>query len=135
MSSKVTPSSNDIDQMEAAPADAAEDGQPSAAAKRSAAVRAMRRRERRLAVATVILYMLSGFVFYSFIAPQHKDTANGGTTPWTFVDCIYFAVTTTTTVGYGDLVPKDAGAKIFTIVFAFVAVGLVGLAMGMIAQS
>ena len=116
-------------------------------AKRNAAVRAVRRRERLIAVATVVLYMLCGFFFYSFVSPQRKDPPGGGgggpapspgggvpRPAWTFVDCIYFAVTTVTTVGYGDLVPTDAGAKIFTIFFAFLGVGLVGLAMGLLAQ-
>jgi len=128
--------------------------QDAALAKRHATVRAVRRRERLIAVATVVLYMLCGFFFYTFVSPQRKDPpgsggsgapaasaqppgGSGGGAPrpaWTFVDCIYFAVTTTTTVGYGDLVPTDAGAKIFTIFFAFLGVGLVGLAMGLIAQ-
>ena len=45
---------------------------------------------------------------------------------WSLVQCVYFAVVTCTTIGYGDLTPTSDGSKAFTIVYAFV--GVLGVA-------
>jgi voltage-gated potassium channel len=36
---------------------------------------------------------------------------------WSLLDSTYFAVVTIATIGYGDLVPRTAAGKIFTIVY------------------
>ena len=43
---------------------------------------------------------------------------------WSYLDALYFAVSTATTLGYGDFVPVTVAGKIFTIVFAFVIISL-----------
>ena len=43
---------------------------------------------------------------------------------WNYLDAVYFAVSTATTLGYGDFVPVTAGGKIFTIVFAILIISL-----------
>ena len=40
-----------------------------------------------------------------------------------FIDALYWAVLTITTVGYGDIVPLTSGGKIFAVVFVIVGVG------------
>jgi voltage-gated potassium channel len=42
-----------------------------------------------------------------------------------FLNALYFTVTTITTVGYGDITPATAGGKIFTIVIILVGVSTV----------
>jgi voltage-gated potassium channel len=42
---------------------------------------------------------------------------------WTWLDSLYFSVTTLTTVGYGDLAPQTAAGKIFTIFYILVGLG------------
>jgi voltage-gated potassium channel len=43
---------------------------------------------------------------------------------WNYLDAVYFAVSTATTLGYGDFVPVTAGGKIFTILFAILVISL-----------
>jgi voltage-gated potassium channel len=43
---------------------------------------------------------------------------------WSYLDALYFSVITATTVGYGDLVPVTPLGKIFTIIYAFLIIGI-----------
>lgn len=43
---------------------------------------------------------------------------------WPWLDALFFAVITISTVGYGDLVPQTAAGKIFTMVYIFCGIGL-----------
>jgi voltage-gated potassium channel len=52
---------------------------------------------------------------------------------WSVVDSIYFTTITLTTIGYGDLTPSSDAAKIFTVVYSLVGIGLMGTFIGVIA--
>ncbi|MFN0052676.1 MAG: potassium channel family protein [Planctomycetales bacterium] len=41
-----------------------------------------------------------------------------------WIDCLYMAVTTITTVGYGEIVPMTPAARMFIVVFLFAGFGL-----------
>ena len=43
---------------------------------------------------------------------------------WTFLDAIYFSITTLATVGYGDFSPQTAAGKIFTIFYIIIGIGM-----------
>src|SRR5206468_2827880 len=43
---------------------------------------------------------------------------------WTWVDAAYFAITSTTTVAYGDLIPKHEATKIFLIFYLPIGIGV-----------
>ncbi len=62
---------------------------------------------------STIMIMLSSVVTYYAFRDDfgEKDT--------TFMDHLYFAITTYTTVGYGDLSPKTQGARAFISVTIF----------------
>ena len=62
------------------------------------------------AVLVVLGYYAIGYWYYSEVEG------------WSLVQCVYFAVVTCTTIGYGDLTPTSDGSKAFTIVYAFVGV-------------
>jgi potassium channel subfamily K len=67
-------------------------------------------------------YLVVGIVGFSLLKEELRGTSTS-----TFVDALYFAVVTMTTVGYGDLVPQGVVAKLFTCAFVFVGCGLVGV--------
>ncbi len=43
---------------------------------------------------------------------------------WGYIDCVYFVSMTITTIGYGDLVPRTAEGKIYSIFLAFIGISL-----------
>jgi len=43
---------------------------------------------------------------------------------WRYIDSLYFSVMTMTTIGYGDYSPATDIGKIFTIFYAFMAIGI-----------
>ena len=54
---------------------------------------------------------------------------------WTLLDSAYFSVVTIATVGYGDLAPKTALGKLFTIGYIFAGIGLFVAAVTSLAQA
>jgi len=58
--------------------------------------------------------LLSGTVFFTLVEG------------WSILDSFYFSVTTLTTVGFGDPAPATAAGKIFTILYLFVGLGVIG---------
>jgi len=43
---------------------------------------------------------------------------------WSYIDAMYFAVITMSTIGYGDLTPETTFGKVFTMFYALVNVGI-----------
>lgn len=65
------------------------------------------------ALLVIVLTLLAGAVlFYTRIEG------------WSFLDSLYFAVMTMSTIGYGDFVPRSPESKLFTIVFAVLSIGV-----------
>lgn len=46
---------------------------------------------------------------------------------WSWVDSLYFSVVAVTTVGFGDLTPTTDAAKLFTVGYILVGLGIIGL--------
>lgn len=44
---------------------------------------------------------------------------------WSYLDSLYFAAITLSTVGYGDFSPQTDGGKVFTIIYIGIGVGLI----------
>lgn len=72
------------------------------------------------AIFFVLLYFAMGCSFYM---------ADEG---FSFVESIYFAVATFTTVGYGDLGPTTDGAKMFTCFFSICGVAFISVAIAIL---
>lgn len=68
-----------------------------------------------------VIAITSGVVFYSIV----EDLS--------FVNALYFSVTTLATVGYGDFSPQTTGGKLFTVVYVLVGVGLLLAFLGRLA--
>jgi voltage-gated potassium channel len=68
--------------------------------------------ERNLTIATLIT-IFSGTVFYHFIEK------------WSWLDAMYFSITTLATVGYGDIHPVTVIGKIFTMFYIIIGVGII----------
>lgn len=60
----------------------------------------------------LLLVILSGVLFYS------------GVEGWSPIDALYFSVMTLSTVGAADMAPKTDAAKIFTVIYVLVGIGL-----------
>jgi hypothetical protein len=43
---------------------------------------------------------------------------------WTFLDAMFFAVATISTVGYGDLVPQTVFGKVFCMLYILIGLGI-----------
>ncbi len=78
--------------------------------------------EFRVLVVLVVSILVSGTTFYSF--------AEG----WSLVDSFYFSVTTLTTVGFGDPAPATTLGKLFTVVYIFVGLGVIGGFISVVAK-
>ena len=68
----------------------------------------------RILLALVVSLLVSGTTFFTLVEG------------WSVLDSFYFSVTTLTTVGFGDPAPATAAGKIFTIVYIFVGLGVIG---------
>jgi voltage-gated potassium channel len=53
---------------------------------------------------------------------------------WPFLDAMFFAVATISTVGYGDIVPVTTGGRIFTMAYIFVGIGVFVMTAASIAE-
>ena len=74
--------------------------------------RALNDAEVRGVLMVVLLFILVATVFYWLVEG------------WSLLDAAYFSVVTIATVGYGDLTPKTALGKIFTIAYIVCGIGI-----------
>ncbi len=87
-----------------------------------AVVLLVRQPEGRALALLVLVQLVGGTVFY---------TLNEG---WSWLDSLYFSVTTLATVGLGDLAPATDAGKLFTIGYILTGVGLLATFISMLAQ-
>jgi hypothetical protein len=76
------------------------------------------------AMSLIMIYMSVGVLGFSLVFER-----------WSLRDSIYFSVVTFTTVGYGDIRPATQGGKLFSCFFAFMGIGIIGVALGYIGQN
>lgn len=69
----------------------------------------------------IIIVLFGGATFYHFAEK------------WSYIDALYFAAATMTTVGYGDITPQTDIGKIFTILYVFGGVGIALYGLSLIA--
>ena len=71
----------------------------------------------------VAITLGTGTVFY------HYNEA------WSWIDSLYFSVTTLATVGFGDIHPHTTSGKLFTIAYLIVGMGVLLSFVNYVAQS
>ncbi len=71
----------------------------------------------------VVIILGCGTYFYHYVEQ------------WSWLDSLYFSVTTLTTVGYGDFVPHTAAGKLFTIVYLLIGIGILLAFITYVAES
>ena len=79
-------------------------------------------------VAAIMLYLSAVGIYYfenSAQPDQFKSVFHS----------LWWAVTTLTTVGYGDMYPITAGGKLFTFVVLMIGLGIVAVPTGLIASA
>ncbi|MBJ7458575.1 MAG: two pore domain potassium channel family protein [Thermoleophilaceae bacterium] len=74
--------------------------------------KALKQPEARGALRSAALLVTTGVIFYMIVEG------------WTFVDALYFSVTTLTTVGFGNPAPSTDLGKLFTVFFVLSGVGM-----------
>lgn len=70
----------------------------------------------------VAILLLSGMFFYHSVEG------------WSYLNSLYFSVTTLTTVGYGDFSPHTDAGKIFTMIYLFIGIGILLSFLNVVAQ-
>jgi len=73
-----------------------------------------------LAIASVVIYYALAIIAYGHIF-EH----------WSYIDCLYFATLTFTTIGYGDISPASDSARLFTIFFSLYGIFILGYFAGL----
>lgn len=70
-----------------------------------------------------IVFIYAGIIF-QVEQQNHPDTFNS------FLDAIYFAVVTMTTVGYGDITPTSDAGRLFTVLMILTGIALIPTQLG-----
>ena len=79
-------------------------------------------------IALLLLY-ISSVGIYFFENPAQPNQFSS------IFACMWWAISTMTTVGYGDMVPVTVGGKLFTSIISFIGIGVVAIPAALLASS
>lgn len=100
-----------------------------AAARLGKAIRSVKEEFVLLAATALILLSLAAFGIRHFEHEAQPDAFA------TFSDCLWWAVVSLTTVGYGDVYPVTNGGKVFASIILLLSLGIVAAPAGLIAAA
>ena len=80
-------------------------------------------------IASLVLLYLSAVGIYHFENSAQPEVFRS------IFDCLWWAVATLTTVGYGDIYPITIGGRIFTFVILMIGLGLIAVPTGIVASA
>ena len=75
------------------------------------------------------------FIYLSSIGIYYFDSQAQPELFKSVFHCMWWAVTTLTTVGYGDMYPVTIGGKLFTTLIVFIGMGMVAVPTGLFASA
>jgi hypothetical protein len=84
---------------------------------------AIRAPEAHALLLTTAIVLAGGSAFYMLVEG------------WSVLDALYFSVVTLATIGYGDLTPTTDLAKVFTIFYVLIGIGLVASTVATLATA
>ena len=79
-------------------------------------------------VAIILLYLSAVGIYYFERAAQPEEFSS-------VLHSLWWAVTTLTTVGYGDMYPVTAGGNLFTFIVLMIGLGIVAIPTGLFASA
>ena len=80
-------------------------------------------------MASLVMLFLAAIGFYHFEHEAQPEVFR------TIFDCLWWAVASFTTVGYGDVYPITVGGRLFTFVVLMLGLGLVAVPTGILASA
>ena len=80
-------------------------------------------------IGTIFLLYVSAVGIYYFENPAQPEAFKS------VFHSLWWAVTTLTTVGYGDMYPITIGGKLFTTFIVFIGMGMVAVPTGLLASA
>lgn len=88
-----------------------------------------------LTVLGIALFYIFATALIMFNVEMYTHTADGGVVFDTFFDALYWATTTLTTVGYGDIYPVSNIARVVSMISSLFGVAIIALPSGVITAS
>ena len=79
-------------------------------------------------ITTILLYVSAVGIYFFENSAQPEQFKS-------IIHSLWWAVTTLTTVGYGDMYPITIGGKIFTTFISLIGIGIVAIPTGLLASS
>lgn len=85
----------------------------------------------------LIIFTLASFVvlYLAAVGIYHFEHAAQPEVFRSIFDCLWWAVATLTTVGYGDIYPITTGGRFFTFIILMIGLGLVAVPTGILASA
>lgn len=83
----------------------------------------------------VFLFASMLMLYFAAVGIYHFEHAAQPEVYRSLFDCLWWAVSTLTTVGYGDIYPITLGGKLFTFIVLLTGLGLVAVPTGIIASA
>ena len=80
-------------------------------------------------IACLVLLYMSAVGIYYFENSSQPDVFRS------ILDCLWWAVCTLTTVGYGDVYPITIGGKMFTFLILIIGLGMIAVPAGILSSS